>query len=169
MTISGANSLTIKDVKITSDGSIINATSNDAKITLDNANLQGDVLNQGDLSIKNSTSALKIKGTGKTNIDTSGKLSVSELIQNELTNDGNLTVNNLKILTSSNNSGTITNDGLISEIKNLTNSGTINGVGNLEISETSNNSGNISQSIIKVSGTLDNTLGTLIATQTLPM
>lgn len=117
MTISGANSLTIKDVKITSDGSIINATSNDAKITLDNANLQGDVLNQGDLSIKNSTSALKITGTGKTNIDTSGKLSVSELIQNELTNDGNLTVNNLKILTSSNNSGTITNDGLISEIK----------------------------------------------------
>ena len=131
--------------------------------------MQGDVLNQGDLSIKNSTSALKITGTAKTNIDTSGKLSVSELIQNELTNDGNLTVNNLKILTSSNNSGTITNDGLISEIKNLTNSGTINGVGNLEISETSNNSGNISQSIIKVSGTLDNTLGTLIATQTLPV
>ena len=163
ITISGANSLTIKDVKITSDGSIINATSNDAKITLDNANLQGNVLNQGDLSIKNSTSVLKITGTGKTNIDTSGKLSVSELIQNELTNDGNLTVNNLKISTSANNSGTITNDGLISEIKNLTNSGTINGVGNLEISGTSNNSGNISQSIIKVSGTLDNTLGTLTA------
>ena len=164
ITISGANSLTIKDVKITSDGSIINATSNDAKITLDNANLQGDVLNQGDLSIKNSTSVLKITGTGKTNIDTSGKLSVSELIQNELTNAGNLTVNNLKISTSANNSGTITNNGLISEIKNLTNSGTINGVGNLEISGTSNNSGNISQSIIKVSGTLDNTLGTLTAT-----
>ena len=164
ITISGANSLTIKDVKITSDGSIINATSNDAKITLDNANLQGDVLNQGDLSVKNSTSALKITGTGKTNIDTSGKLSVSELIQNELTNAGNLTVNNLKISTSANNSGTITNNGLISEIKNLTNSGTINGVGNLEISGTSNNSGNISQSIIKVSGTLDNTLGTLTAT-----
>ena len=163
ITISGANSLTIKDVKITSDGSIINATSNDAKITLDNANLQGDVLNQGDLSIKNSTSVLKITGTGKTNIDTSGELSVSELIQNELTNDGNLTVNNLKISTSANNSGTITNNGLISEIKNLTNSGTINGVGNLEISGTSNNSGNISQSIIKVSGTLDNTLGTLTA------
>ena len=164
ITISGANSLTIKDVKITSDGSIINATSNDAKITLDNATLQGDVLNQGDLSVKNSTSVLKITGTGKTNIDTSGKLSVSELIQNELTNDGNLTVNNLKISTSANNSGTITNDGLISEIKNLTNSGTINGVGNLEIYGTSNNSGNISQSIIKVSGTLDNTLGTLTAT-----
>ena len=164
ITISGANSLTIKDVKITSDGSIINATSNDAKITLDNANLQGDVLNQGDLSVKNSTSALKITGTGKTKIDTSGKLSVSELIQNELTNAGNLTVNNLKISTSANNSGTITNNGLISEIKNLTNSGTINGVGNLEISGTSNNSGNISQSIIKVSGTLDNTLGTLTAT-----
>ncbi len=163
ITISGANSLTIKDVKITSDGSIINATSNDAKITLDNANLQGNVLNQGDLSIKNSTSVLKITGTGKTNIDTSGKLSVSELIQNELTNDGNLTVNNLKISTSANNSGTITNNGLISEIKNLTNSGTINGVGNLEISGTSNNSGNISQSIIKVSGTLDSTLGTLTA------
>lgn len=163
ITISGANSLTIKDVKITSDGSIINATSNDAKITLDNANLQGDVLNQGDLSIKNSTSVLKITGTGKTNIDTSGKLSVSELIQNELTNNGNLIVNNLKISTSANNSGTITNDGLISEIKNLTNSGTINGVGNLEISGSSNNSGNISQSIIKVSGTLDNTLGTLTA------
>ena len=163
ITISGANSLTIKDVKITSDGSIINATNNDAKITLDNANLQGDVLNQGDLSVKNSTSALKITGTGKTKIDTSGKLSVSELIQNELTNAGNLTVNNLKISTSANNSGTITNNGLISEIKNLTNSGTINGVGNLEISGISNNSGNISQSIIKVSGTLDNTLGTLTA------
>ena len=163
ITISGANSLTIKDVKITSDGSIINATSNDAKITLDNATLQGDVLNQGDLSIKNSASVLKITGTGKTNIDTSGKLSVSELIQNELTNDGNLIVNNLKISTSANNSGTITNNGLISEIKNLTNSGTINGVGNLEISGSSNNSGNISQSIIKVSGTLDNTLGTLTA------
>ncbi len=163
ITISGANSLTIKDVKITSDGSIINATSNDAKITLDNANLQGDVLNQGDLSVKNSTSVLKITGTGKTNIDTSGKLSVSELIQNELTNDGNLTVNNLKISTSANNSGTITNDGLTSGIQNLTNTGIINGNGNLEISGTSNNSGNVSQSIIKVSGTLDNTLGTLTA------
>ena len=163
ITISGANSLTIKDVKITSDGSIINATSNDAKITLDNANLQGDVLNQGDLSIKNSTSVLKITGTGKTNIDTSGKLSVSELIQNELTNDGNLTVNNLKISTSANNSGTITNNGSASGIQNLTNTGIINGNGNLEISDTSNNSGNISQSIIKVSGTLDNTLGTLTA------
>lgn len=164
ITISDANSLTIKDVKITSDGLIINATSNDAKITLDNANLQGDVLNQGDLSVKNSTSVLKITGTGKTNIDTSGKLSVSELIQNELTNDGNLTVNNLKILTSANNSGIITNNGSASGIQNLTNTGIINGNGNLEISGTSNNSGNISQSIIKVSGTLDNTLGTLIAT-----
>ncbi len=164
ITISDANSLTIKDVKISSDGLIINATSNDAKITLDNANLQGDVLNQGDLNVKNSTSVLKITGTGKTNIDTSGKLSVSELIQNELTNDGNLTVNNLKILTSANNSGIITNNGSASGIQNLTNTGIINGNGNLEISGTSNNSGNISQSIIKVSGTLDNTLGTLIAT-----
>ena len=164
ITISDANSLTIKDVKISSDGLIINATSNDAKITLDNANLQGDVFNQGDLSVKNSTSVLKITGTGKTNIDTSGKLSVSELIQNELTNDGNLTVNNLKILTSANNSGIITNNGSASGIQNLTNTGIINGNGNLEISGTSNNSGNISQSIIKVSGTLDNTLGTLIAT-----
>ena len=164
ITISDANSLTIKDVKISSDGLIINATSNDAKITLDNANLQGDVLNQGDLSVKNSTSVLKITGTGKTNIDTSGKLSVSELIQNELTNDGNLIVNNLKILTSANNSGIITNNGSASGIQNLTNTGIINGNGNLEISGTSNNSGNISQSIIKVSGTLDNTLGTLIAT-----
>lgn len=164
ITISDANSLTIKDVKISSDGLIINATSNDAKITLDNATLQGDVLNQGDLSVKNSTSVLKITGTGKTNIDTSGKLSVSELIQNELTNDGNLTVNNLKISTSANNSGTITNNGSASGIQNLTNTGIINGNGNLEISGTSNNSGNISQSIIKVSGTLDNTLGTLIAT-----
>ena len=131
---------------------------------MDNATLQGDVLNQGDLSVKNSTSVLKITGTGKTNIDTSGKLSVSELIQNELTNDGSLTVNNLKISTSANNSGTITNNGSASGIQNLTNTGIINGVGNLEISGTSNNSGNISQSIIKVSGTLDNTLGTLIAT-----
>ncbi len=164
ITISDANSLAVKDVKITSDGLIINATSNNAKITLDNATLQGDVLNQGDLSVKNSTSVSKITGIGKTNIDTTGKVIVSELIQNELTNTGNLTVNNLKISTNANNSGTITNNGLTSEIKNLTNSGIINGAGELEISGTSNNSGNISQSIIKVSGTLDNTLGTLTAT-----
>ena len=164
ITISDANSLTVKDVKISSDGLIINATSNNAKITLDNATLQGDILNQGDLSVKNSTSVLKITGTGKTNIDTTGKVIVSELIQNELTNDGNLNVNNLKISTNANNSGTITNNGLASEIKNLTNSGVINGNGNLEISGTSSNLGNISQSIIKVIGTLDNTLGTLTAT-----
>ena len=164
ITISGTNSLTIKDVKITSNGSIINATSNEAKIILDNANLQGDVLNQGDLSVKNSTSVSKITGTGKTNIDTTGKLSVSELTQSELTNAGNLTVDNLQISTSANNSGTITNNGLISGIKNLINTGTINGNGQLEISDTSSNTGNISQSIIKVSGALDNTLGTLTAT-----
>lgn len=161
--ISDANSLTVKGVKITSDGLIINAISNNAKIILDNATLQGDVLNQGDLSVKNSTSVLKITGTGKTDIDTTGKVIVSELTQNELTNAGSLTVNNLKILTSANNSGTITNDGLISEIKNLTNSGTINGVGNLDIYGTSTNTGSISQSIIRVSGALDNTLGTLTA------
>ena len=161
--ISDANSLTVKGVKITSDGLIINAISNNAKIILDNATLQGDVLNQGDLSVKNSTSVLKITGTGKTDIDTTGKVIVSELTQNELTNAGSLTVNNLKISTSANNSGTITNDGLISEIKNLTNSGTINGVGNLDIYGTSTNTGSISQSIIRVSGALDNTLGTLTA------
>ena len=164
ITISDENSLVVKDVKITSNGLIINAISDNAKITLDNATLQGDVLNQGDLSVKNSTSVLKITGTGKTNIDTTGKVIVSELIQNELANTGNLTVNNLKISTNANNSGTITNNGLTSKIKNLTNSGIINGAGELEISGTSNNSGNISQSIIKVSGTLDNTLGTLTAT-----
>lgn len=162
--ISDENSLTVKGVKITSDGLIINAISNNAKIILDNATLQGDVLNQGDLSVKNSTSVLKITGTGKTDIDTTGKVIVSELTQNELTNAGSLTVNNLKISTSANNSGTITNDGLISEIKNLTNSGTINGVGNLDIYGTSTNTGSISQSIIRVSGALDNTLGTLTAT-----
>lgn len=161
--ISDENSLTVKGVKITSDGLIINAISNNAKIILDNATLQGDVLNQGDLSVKNSTSVLKITGTGKTDINTTGKVIVSELTQNELTNAGSLTVNNLKISTSANNSGTITNDGLISEIKNLTNSGTINGVGNLDIYGTSTNTGSISQSIIRVSGALDNTLGTLTA------
>lgn len=161
--ISDENSLTVKGVKITSDGLIINAISNNAKIILDNATLQGDVLNQGDLSVKNSTSVLKITGTGKTDIDTTGKVIVSELTQNELTNAGSLTVNNLKISTSANNSGTITNDGLISEIKNLTNAGTINGVGNLDIYGTSTNTGSISQSIIRVSGALDNTLGTLTA------
>lgn len=162
--ISDANSLTVKGVKITSDGLIINAISNNAKIILDNATLQGDVLNQGDLSVKNSTSVLKITGTGKTDIDTTGKVIVSELTQNELTNAGSLTVNNLKISTKANNSGTITNDGLISEIKNLTNSGTINGVGNLDIYGTSTNTGSISQSIIRVSGALDNTRGTFTAT-----
>ena len=164
ITISGANSLTIKDVKITSDGSIINAISNDAKITLDNANLQGDVLNQGDLNIKNSSSVLNITGVGKTNIDTSGKLNVSELTQNELANYGNLTVNDLKISTNASNSGIITNNGLVSSIQNLTNTGKINGNGNLEISGTSSNIGNISQSIITVTGVLDNSSGMLTAT-----
>ena len=164
ITISGANSLTIKDVKITSDGSIINAISNDAKITLDNANLQGDVLNQGDLNIKNSSSVLNITGAGKTNIDTSGKLNVLELTQNELANYGNLTVNDLKISTNASNSGIITNNGLVSSIQNLTNTGKINGNGNLEISGTSSNIGNISQSIIKVTGALDNSSGMLTAT-----
>ncbi len=164
ISISDANSLTVKDVKISSDGLIINATSNNAKISLDNATLQGDILNQGDLSVKNSTLVSKITGTGKTDIDTTGKVIVSELIQNELTNNGFLNVNNLKISTNANNSGSITNNGLSSEIKNLTNSGIINGDGELAISGASINSGNISQSIINVSGTLDNTLGTLTTT-----
>lgn len=164
ITISDANSLTVKDVKITSDGLIINAIGNNAKITLDNATLQGDVLNQGDLSVKNSTSVLKITGTGKTNIDTTGKVIVSELTQNELTNAGSLTVNNLQISTKADNSGMIKNEGSVSGIQNLTNTGVINGSGNLEISGTSTNTGSISQSIIKVSGTLDNTQGTFTAT-----
>ena len=162
--ISDANSLTVKDVKITSDGLIINAISNNAKITLDNATLQGDVLNQGDLSVKNSTSVLKITGTGKTDIDTTGKVIVSELTQNELTNAGSLTVNNLQISTKADNSGMIKNEGAVSGIQNLTNMGVISGSGNLDISGTSTNTGSISQSIIKVSGTLDNTQGTFTAT-----
>ncbi len=164
ITIADANSLTVKDVKISSDGLIINATSNKAKITLDNATLQGDVLNQGDLSVKNSTLVSKITGTGKTDIDTTGNVIVSELMQTELTNTGKLNVNNLEISTNANNTGSITNNGLRSEIKNLTNSGIINGEGELAISGDSINSGNISQSIIKVSGALDNTLGTLTTT-----
>ena len=162
--ISDANSLTVKDVKISSDGLIINAISNNAKITLDNATLQGDVLNQGDLSVKNSTSVLKITGTGKTDIDTTGKVIVSELTQNELTNAGSLTVNNLQISTKADNSGMIKNEGAVSGIQNLTNTGVISGSGNLDISGTSTNTGSISQSIIKVSGTLDNTQGTFTAT-----
>ena len=162
--ISDANSLTVKDVKITSDGLIINAISNNAKITLDNATLQGDVLNQGDLSVKNSTSVLKITGTGKTDIDTTGKVIVSELTQNELTNAGSLTVNNLQISTKAYNSGMIKNEGAVSGIQNLTNMGVISGSGNLDISGTSTNTGSISQSIIKVSGTLDNTQGTFTTT-----
>ena len=158
--ISDANSLTVKDVKISSDGLIINAISNNAKITLDNATLQGDVLNQGDLSVKNSTSVLKITGTGKTDIDTTGKVIVSELTQNELTNAGSLTVNNLKISTKADNSGMIKNEGVVSGIQNLTNTGVIYGSGNLDVSGTSSNTGSISQSIIKVSGTL-NLSGTL--------
>ena len=162
--ISDANSLTVKDVKISSDGLIINAISNNAKITLDNATLQGDVLNQGDLSVKNSTSVLKITGTGKTDIDTTGKVIVSELTQNELTNAGSLTVNNLQISTKADNSGMIKNEGAVSGIQNLTNTGVISGSGNLDISGTSTNTGSISQSIIKVSGALDNTQGTFTAT-----
>ena len=162
--ISDANSLTVKDVKISSDGLIINAISNNAKITLDNATLQGDVLNQGDLSVKNSTSVLKITGTGKTDIDTTGKVIVSELTQNELTNAGSLTVNNLQISTKADNSGMIKNEGAVSGIQNLTNTGVISGSGNLEISGTSTNTGSISQSIIKVLGSLDNTQGTFTAT-----
>ena len=162
--ISDANSLTVKDVKISSDGLIINAISNNAKITLDNATLQGDVLNQGDLSVKNSTSVLKITGTGKTDIDTTGKVIVSELTQNELTNAGSLTVNNLQISTKADNSGMIKNEGAVSGIQNLTNTGVISGSGNLEISGISTNTGSISQSIIKVSGALDNAQGIFTAT-----
>ena len=162
--ISDANSLTVKDVKITSDGLIINAISNNAKITLDNATLQGDVLNQGDLSVKNSTSVLKITGTGKTDIDTTGKVIVSELTQNELTNAGSLTVNDLQISTKADNSGMIKNEGAVSGIQNLTNTGVISGSGNLDISGTSTNTGSISQSIIRVSGVLDNTQGIFTAT-----
>ena len=162
--ISDANSLTVKGVKITSDGLIINAISNNAKIILDNATLQGDVLNQGDLSVKNSTSVLKITGTGKTDIDTTGKVIVSELTQNELTNSGSLTVNNLTISTKADNSGMIKNEGALSGIQNLTNTGVINGSGILDISGTSTNTGSISQSIIRVSGALDNTQGTFTAT-----
>ena len=165
ITIADSNSLVIKDVKITANGLIINATSNESKVELDNTILEGNVFNQGSLTIKNTNSISNITGSGKTEIISTGKLTTSELVQNELVNNGVLTVNNnLQITTSANNSGTITNNGTISSIKNLTNTGIIDGTGNLELSGDSTNKGTISQTIIKVSGTLDNTLGNLSAT-----
>ena len=164
ITIDNSNSLVIKDVKITANGLIINATSNESKVELDNTILEGKVFNQGSLTIKNTNSVSNITGSGKTEIISTGKLTTSELVQNELVNNGVLTVNNLQITTSADNSGTITNNGTISSIKNLTNTGLIDGTGNLELSGDSTNKGTISQAVIKVSGTLDNTLGKLSAT-----
>ncbi len=167
VTISDANSLTIKDVKIASNSSIIDALHSESQVILDNSILQGDVLNNGSLTVKNTTSVSNITGVGTTCIEKNANFSVSKLIQNELTNAGNLIVDNLQILTSANNSGTITNNSATSSIKNLTNTGNINGNGNLELSGTSINSNNISQKNIKISGTLDNTSGTIIATDTI--
>ena len=164
ITIDNSNSLVIKDVKITANGLIINATSNESKVELDNTILEGNVFNQGSLTIKNTNSVSNITGSGKTEIISTGKLTTSELVQNELVNKGVLTVNNLQITTSADNSGTITNNGTTSSIKNLTNTGKIDGTGNLELSGDSTNKGTISQTVIKVSGTLDNTLGKLSAT-----
>ncbi len=164
ITIADSNSLVIKDVKITANGLIINATSNESKVELDNTILEGNVFNQGSLTIKNTNSVSNITGSGKTEIISTGKLTTSNLVQNELVNKGELTVNNLQITTRVDNSGTITNNGTNSSITNLKNTGIVDGFGNLELSGVSTNKGTISQSIIKVSGTLDNTQGKLSAT-----
>ena len=53
ITIDGNNSLTVKDVKVTSNGTFIDATSNSAKITLDNAQVLANISSAGKLDIKN--------------------------------------------------------------------------------------------------------------------
>ena len=159
ITINGDNSLTFKDVKITSDEIVVNALNTDAKTIIDNAQIVGDIKNNGTLTMKNNSSALNVSGNGNAFIDNSANAQISSLTQSTLSNNGSLTVkDNLAISTEANNNGSITNknNATINALTN--NSGAeINGNGNLLLSGTSANAGIITQNIIENNGTLTNT------------
>ena len=163
ITIADANKLTIKDVKVTSNGTILNATSSNAQTSIDNAQIVGNIVNAGKVNIKGNSSANNISGTGDTVIETLANAQINSLTQNTLNNKGSLIVNALEITTSASNDGTITNNGTssVTALTNNTNA-TINGNGTLTISGTSTNSGNISQTILTNTGDLTNN-GTLSA------
>lgn len=158
ITINGDNSLTFKDVKMTSDEIVVNALNTDAKTTIDNAQIVGDIKNNGTLTMKNNSSALNVSGNGNAFIDNSANAQISSLTQSSLSNNGTLTVDNLTISSNAVNNGTINNQ-ISANINTLTNnSGAyINGNGNLTLSGTSTNAGTISQSIIENTGSLTNT------------
>ena len=163
ITIADANKLTIKDVKVTSNGTILNATSSNAQTSIDNAQIVGNIVNAGKVNIKGNSSANNISGTGDTVIETLANAQINSLTQNTLNNKGSLIVNALEITTSASNDGTITNNGTssVTALTNNTNA-TINGNGTLTISGTSTNSGNISQTILTNTGDFTNN-GTLSA------
>ena len=155
ITILGNNSLTLKDVKVTSAGTVVNAESNYAQTTLDNAQIDGNIVNAGNLNLKGNTKATNISGTGYTVVDTSATAQISSLIQNTLSNSGNLTADSLAVSESAENNGILTNNG-ISSINALTNNtgATINGSGSLTLSGTSANAGTITQKNLIVSGNI---------------
>ena len=163
ITIAGANELTIQNVKVTANGTIINATSSNAQTTIDNAKIEGNIVNAGNLNLKGETTATNISGTGATVIENSANAQIDSLTQNTLNNKGSLIVNALTITTSASNDGTITNNGTSSviDLTNNTNA-TINGNGTLTISGTSTNAGNISQTTLTNNGDFTNN-GTLYA------
>ncbi len=158
ITINGDNSLTFKDVKMTSDEIVVNALNTGAKTTIDNAQIVGDIKNNGILTMKNNSSALNVSGNGNAFIDNSANAKISSLTQSSLSNNGTLTVDNLTISSNAVNNGTINNQ-ISANINALTNnSGSyINGNGNLTLSGTSENAGTISQVIIKNTGNFTNT------------
>ena len=163
ITIADANELTIQNVKVTANGTILNATSSDAQTTIDNAQIVGNIVNAGKVNIKGNSSANNISGTGATVIENSANAQIDSLTQNTLNNKGSLIVNALTITTSASNDGTITNNGTSSviDLTNNTNA-TINGNGTLTISGTSTNAGNISQTTLTNNGDFTNN-GTLYA------
>lgn len=163
ITIANANKLTIQNVKVTANGTILNATSSDAQTTIDNAQIVGNIVNAGKVNIKGNSSANNISGTGATVIENSANAQIDSLTQNTLNNKGSLIVNALTITTSASNDGTITNNGTSSviDLTNNTNA-TINGNGTLTISGTSTNAGNISQTTLTNNGNFTNN-GTLYA------
>ena len=154
ITISGNNSLTLEDVKVTSKETVVNAESKNAQTTLNNAQIEGNIVNSGNLTLEGNTNTTNISGTGSTVVKTSAEIKISSLTQNTLSNSGNLTADKLAISTSATNSGTLTNNGT-SSINALTNNAgaIINGNGSLTLSGTSSNKGSITQKNLIISGT----------------
>ncbi len=155
ITIAGSNSLTVKDVKVTSNGTFIDATSDLAKITLDNAQVLADISSAGKLDITNQTEVRNLTASGNTTVDSSANLTVS-LLNNSGTfeNNGSLYATD-KII----NSGTITTDadnitadnGIINNNKLTLNNGVLSshvaGSGTTEILGTVTNNATISQEV----------------------